>query len=65
MPQSAVAPLPLAGEKYDQFNEAITRNSIEKTFQDVKDDVDLAKNQGDKDSSLAMRRFQFLLMGAS
>ncbi len=34
-------------------------------FQTMENDVQLAKTQGDKDGSLAMRRFQFLLMGAS
>ena len=65
MPQSIVSPLPLASEEYEQINESITRRSIEQTLQEVKSDVDLAKTQGDKDGSLAMRRFQFLLMGAS
>jgi hypothetical protein len=51
--------------EYDAQNEAVTRRSIEQTLQDVKADVELAKTQGDKDGSLAMRRFQFLLMGAS
>jgi|TARA_R110000744_G_scaffold367208_2_gene476579 hypothetical protein len=63
--QSIVSPLPLASVEYDQRNESITRRSIEQVLQDVKSDVDLAKTQGDKDGSLAMRRFQFLLMGAS
>ena len=31
----------------------------------IENDVVLAKTQGDKEGSLAMRRFQFLLMGAS
>jgi len=65
MPESVVAPLPSAEEEYDQFNEAVTRHSIEQILQDMKNDVGLAKTQGDKDGSLAMRRFQFLLMGAS
>ena len=65
MPQSIVSPLPLADGEYNQHNEATTRRSIEQTLQEVKADVELAKTQGDKDGSLAMRRFQFLLMGAS
>jgi len=65
MPQSIVSPLPLAASEYNQHNESVTRRSIEQTLQDVKADVELAKTQGDKDGSLAMRRFQFLLMGAS
>jgi|TARA_R110000765_G_scaffold140456_1_gene241000 hypothetical protein len=47
------------------MNESATRLTIEHTLQEVKNDVVLAKTQGDKDGSLAMRRFQFLLMGAS
>ena len=65
MPQSIVSPFPLADGEYNQHNESVTRRSIEQTLQEVKSDVELAKTQGDKDGSLAMRRFQFLLMGAS
>ena len=65
MPQSRLVPLPNPGMEYNAQNEAVTRRSIEQTLQDVKADVELAKTQGDKDGSLAMRRFQFLLMGAS
>ena len=64
MSQSRVIPLPLATLEYEQQNESTTRLTIEQSFQDVKNDVVLAKTQGDKDGSLAMRRFQFLLMGA-
>lgn len=65
MSQSRVIPLPIATLEYEQQNESTTRLTIEQSFQDVKNDVVLAKTQGDKDGSLAMRRFQFLLMGAS
>ena len=58
-------PLPIPREEYSYENEAIFRRRIEFTFQTVENDVQLAKTQGDKDGSLAMRRFQFLLMGAS
>tara|TARA_R100001244_G_scaffold11662_1_gene13853 strand:- start:540 stop:737 length:198 start_codon:yes stop_codon:yes gene_type:complete len=58
-------PLPTARPEYDFENEAITRRTIEFTFQTLENDVELAKTQGDKSGSLAMRRFQFLLMGAS
>ena len=64
MAQSRVIPLPLATLEYEQQNEATTRLTIEQSLQDVKNDVVLAKTQGDKDGSLAMRSFQFLLMGA-
>ena len=65
MSQSKITPLPLAALEYEQQNEAITRLTIEQALQEIGNDVTLAKTQGDKDGSLAMRRFQFLLMGAS
>jgi len=58
-------PMPLARQEYEYENEAIFRRTLEFTFQTVENDIQLAKTQGDKDGSLAMRRFQFLLMGAS
>tara|TARA_R110000751_G_scaffold1817_1_gene6595 strand:+ start:3357 stop:3554 length:198 start_codon:yes stop_codon:yes gene_type:complete len=58
-------PLPIAPNEYDALNERVNRRTIELAFQRVENDVQLAKTQGDKDGSLAMRRFQFLLMGAS
>jgi len=57
--------MPLAKQEYEYENEAIFRQTLEFTFQTFENDVQLAKTQGDKDGSLAMRRFQFLLMGAS
>ncbi len=58
-------PLPLPGDEYDQENEQTMRRTIEFALQNIENDVLLAKTQADKDGSLAMRRFQFLLMGAS
>jgi|TARA_R110000803_G_scaffold77760_1_gene142627 hypothetical protein len=58
-------PLPVPAAEYAQENEALTRRTIEFAFQTLENDVELAKTQGDKPGSLAMRRFQFLLMGAS
>ena len=58
-------PMPLPRQEYDYENEAVFRRTIEFTFQTVENDVQLAKTQGDKDGSLAMRRFQFVFMGAS
>ena len=57
--------MPLANQEYEYENEAIFRRTLEFTFQTVENDIQLAKTQGDKGGSLAMRRFQFLLMGAS
>ena len=64
MAQSKTTPLPLATPEYEQQNESITRLTIQQALQEIENDVTLAKTQGDKDGSLAMRRFQFLLMGA-
>jgi len=58
-------PLPVPAPEYDVNNEAITRRTIEQAMDQIENDVNLAKTQGDKSGSLAMRRFQFLLMGAS
>ena len=58
-------PLPEPALEYAEENEAVTRRTIEFTFQTLENDIELAKTQGDKPGSLAMRRFQFLLMGAS
>lgn len=65
MAQSKTIPLPIATLEYEQQNEAVTRLTIEQALQEIENNVTLAKTQGDKDGSLAMRRFQFLLMGAS
>ena len=58
-------PLPVPAPEYDVANEAITRRTVEQALDQIENDVELAKTQGDKPGSLAMRRFQFLLMGAS
>ena len=58
-------PLSIPRVEYDSDNEAITRRTIEQALDQIENDVNLAKTQGDKPGSLAMRRFQFLLMGAS
>ena len=58
-------PLSSPSEEYDRENEQTMRRTVEFALQNIENDVLLAKTQGDKDGSLAMRRFQFLLMGAS
>ena len=58
-------PLPVPAPEYDVANEAITRRTLEQALDLIENDVELAKTQGDKSGSLAIRRFQFLLMGAS
>ena len=38
---------------------------IEQNFDDVSTDINGVKTQADKDSSLSLRKYQFLLLGAS
>ena len=58
-------PLNVATEEYDQVNEGISRRTIEQNFQDVSSDIHSVKTQSDRDSSLSLRKYQFLLLGAS
>jgi len=63
--QTRTTPLPVPTPEYDPRAEGINRRTIELAMDQIENDVVLAKTQGDKEGSLAMRRFQFLLMGAS
>ena len=63
--QTRTTPLPIPTPEYDARAEAINRRTIEIAMDQIENDVVLAKTQGDKEGALAMRRFQFLLMGAS
>ena len=56
--------LPIAAPAYDKFNEALTRRTLELEIQELRSEVLRAKLQSDAPSSLALRKFQFLLMGA-
>jgi|TARA_R110000787_G_scaffold226647_1_gene334460 hypothetical protein len=58
-------PLPVARAEYDQSNENITRKTLEFALSNADNEIAIAKRQSDKTGSLALRRFQFLLMGAS
>jgi hypothetical protein len=57
--------LNVAPEEYEQYDEGLSRRTIEQNFQDVSSDIYSAKTQDDKDSSLSLRKYQFLLLGAS
>ena len=57
--------LPVADSEYSQQNEQVARRSIEQSLQDISTTVEGNTNKTNRDSSLALRRFQFLLMGAS
>ena len=65
MSGTRTTPLPIPRPDYDQQEEALTRRILELAIDQIENDIVLAKSQGDKTGSLAMRRFQFLLMGAS
>jgi hypothetical protein len=54
-----------APEQYEAFDESMSRRTIEQNFQDVSSDIESVKTQDDKDSSLSLRKYQFLLLGAS
>jgi len=57
--------LPIATEEYNRSNEQVSRATVTQALQDMQSDVAGNTNKTNKDSSLALRRFQFLLMGAS
>ena len=57
--------LPSASLQYDMNNEIVARRSIEQFFQDLRNDILETRNASNKSASLAQRRHQFLLMGAS
>jgi len=57
--------LPIATEEYSRSNEQVSRATVTQALQDMQSDVAGNTNKTNKDSSLALRRFQFLLMGAS
>ena len=64
MADKSAVPLPIATTEYDEINETVTRRTIEQTFQDINSDIGNAKRKQDTISSKAIRRHQFLLMGA-
>jgi|TARA_R110000824_G_scaffold167021_1_gene343801 hypothetical protein len=57
--------LNVAPKEYEQNNESLSRQTIEQNFQDVSSDILATKTQTDRDSSLSLRKYQFLLLGAS
>ena len=58
-------PLNRAPHEYEEYDESMSRRTIEQNFQDVSTDIHSVKIQADKDSSLSLRKYQFLLLGAS
>ena len=58
-------PLNRAPHEYEEYDESMSRRTIEQNFQDVSSDIHAVKVQADSDSSLSLRKYQFLLLGAS
>jgi|TARA_R110001583_G_C5475708_1_gene393275 hypothetical protein len=54
-----------APQEYQEVDESISRRTIEQNFQDVGNDIHDIKIQNDRDASLSLRKYQFLLLGAS
>mgnify|MGYP003137729031 FL=1 len=54
-----------APTEYEEVDESVSRRTIEQNFQDVSSDIHSVKIQSDRDSSLSLRKYQFLLLGAS
>jgi hypothetical protein len=58
-------PIPEAESEYSEDNEISARRAIEQNFDSIQSDIDNIRNQTDGTGSAALRRKQFLLMGAS
>ena len=54
-----------APQEYQEYDESMSRRTIEQNFQDVSSDIHSVKIQADSDGSLSLRKYQFLLLGAS
>ena len=55
--------LPSAANDYSAPNERIMRRTAEQQFEDLRGDIVANTNKSTSTASLALRRFQFLLMG--
>lgn len=63
MPKTATIPTPQP--QYDLQDQIISRRTTEQLIQEAFVDIENNQDKKSKTSSLALRRFQFLLMGAS
>ena len=54
-----------APQEYQEYDESMSRRTIEQNFEDVSSDINSVKIQADSDGSLSLRKYQFLLLGAS
>jgi len=63
--KTGIAPnLPIAEPTYSALDEQVMRRTAEQYMQDLRHDILMHRDQKDRDTTLALRRFQFLLMGA-
>ncbi len=61
---SRTASIPIAPVTYSQIEEGEARRTIEQEMQSLRDELDRIRDKKGKPEVLAMRRFQFLMMGA-
>ena len=64
MASKSAPPLPLPLPDYELINEQITRRTIEQLFQDVFSEINGEESLKTSAASKAVKRHQFLLMGA-
>ena len=64
MASKSAPPLPLPLPNYELINEQITRRTIEQLFQDVFSEINGVESLKTSAASKAIKRHQFLLMGA-
>jgi hypothetical protein len=57
--------LPITTPEYNADNEQVMRRTAEQYLQDLRNDIVTIRDQKDKSTTLAIRRHQFLLMGAT
>lgn len=60
-----VFPLPKAKSQYEFQDEIVTRRTVEQHLQDLRVDIVSTRDIQGKEGSLALRPYQFLLMGAA
>ena len=65
MADKSLIPLPVAPEEYSVLDQSNMRSGLEGTILDIHVDIAGAKRMKNKESSLSIKRHQFLLMGAS
>lgn len=63
MKAARIANLPTAPDELEPEEEQVMRRTVEQYMASLHDDVSDQQNQTSAPSSLALKRFQFLLMG--